>query len=59
LSVDAVHDKLICAAETADAVRFVGAVGGVVSAAAGVVAEKTFEYALLFPAASTARTLYE
>ena len=43
LSVEAVHDKLICDVEAAVAVRFVGAVGGVVSAAAGVVAEKTFE----------------
>jgi hypothetical protein len=57
LSVEAAHDKLICDAEAAVAARFVGAVGGVVSAAAGVVSEKTFEYALLFPAASTARTL--
>lgn len=59
LSVDAAQVRFICEAEAADAVRFVGAVGGVVSAAARVVAEKTFEYALLFPAASTARTLYE
>jgi hypothetical protein len=59
LSVEAVQDKLICVVEAAVATRFVGALGGVVSAAAGVVAEKIFEYALLFPAASTARTLYE
>jgi hypothetical protein len=59
LSVEAVHDRLICDTEATVAARFVGAVGGVVSAAAGVAVEKTFEYALLFPAASTARTLYE
>jgi hypothetical protein len=58
LSVEAVHAKLICEVEATVAVRFVGAVGGVVSAAAGVVAEATFEYALLFPAASFARTRY-
>src|SRR5277367_5756505 len=57
--MEAVQERLICAAETAVAVRFVGAVGGVVSVFAGVVAEKTFEYALLFPAASLARTRYE
>ncbi len=59
LSVDAVHDKLICDVEAAVAVRFVGAVGGVVSPAAGVVALAVFEYPLLFPAASFARTRYE
>jgi hypothetical protein len=59
LSVEAVHDKLICVVEAAVAVRFVGAVGGVVSAAAGVVALAVFEYALLLPAASFARTRYE
>ena len=59
LSVDAVHDKLICVVEAAVAVRFVGAVGGVVSAAAGVVVLAVFEYALLLPAASFARTRYE
>ena len=57
LSVDAVHAKLICELEAAVAVKFVGAVGGVVSVDAGVVVEKMFEYALLFPAASAARTL--
>jgi hypothetical protein len=57
LSVDVVQDKLICVVETVVAVIFVGELGGVVSAAAGVVSEKTFEYALLLPAASAARTL--
>ena len=57
LSVEAVHDKIICVLEAAVPTRFVGAVGGVVSEAAGVVSEKTFEYALLLPAASVARTL--
>jgi hypothetical protein len=56
LSVDAVHDKLICVVEVAVAVRFVGAVGGVVSGGVWVVALAVFEYALLFPAASFART---
>ena len=56
LSVEVVQERLICAAETAVAVRFVGALGGVVSAAAGVVAKPTFEYPLLLPAASFART---
>jgi hypothetical protein len=56
LSVEAVHAKLICELEAAVAVRFAGAVGGVVSAAAGVVALDVLEYPLLFPAASFART---
>jgi len=56
LSVEAVHDKLICVVDAAVAVRFVGAVGGVVSVAAGVVALDVFEYALKLPAASVART---
>lgn len=59
LSVEAVQERLICVVEAAVALRFAGAIGGVVSALAGVVAEKTFEYALLFPAASLARTRYE
>jgi hypothetical protein len=59
LSVEAVHDKLICVVEAAVAVRFVGAVGGVVSGDVWVVALAVFEYALLFPAASFARTRYE
>jgi hypothetical protein len=59
LSVEAVHARLICEAEAAVAIRFAGAVGGVVSATAGVAALDVFEYPLLFPAASTARTLYE
>ena len=59
LSVEAVQDKLTCVVEAAVAVRFVGALGALVSGAAGVASEKTFEYPLLFPAASTARTLYE
>ena len=59
LSVEAVHAKLICEAEAAVAVRFAGALGGVVSGAAGVVAVAGLEYALLFPAASSARTRYE
>jgi hypothetical protein len=59
LSVEAVHAKLICVTEAAVAVKFAGAVGGVVSGAAGVAVETTFEYPLLFPAASSARTRYE
>jgi hypothetical protein len=43
LSVEAVHDKLICVVEAAVAVRFVGAVGGVVSAGVWVVALAVFE----------------
>ena len=43
LSVEAVQDKLICEVEAAVAVRFVGAVGGVVSGVAGVVALAVFE----------------
>ena len=56
LSVEAVQAKLICELEAAVDVRFDGALGGVVSAAAEVVALAVFEYALLFPAASFART---
>jgi hypothetical protein len=56
LSVEAVQVKLICVIDAAVAVKFVGAVGGVVSGAACVVALAVFEYALLFPAASYART---
>jgi len=59
LSVEAVQAKLICVAELAVAARLAGAVGGVVSAPAKVLSVKTFEYALLFPAASVARTRYE
>ena len=43
LSVEAVQDKLICEVGAAVAVRFVGAVGGVVSGVAGVVALAVFE----------------
>ena len=56
LSVDGVHDKLVCVAEAAVAAKFAGVLGGVVSAAAGVVALAVFEYPLLFPATSFART---
>jgi len=56
LSVEAVHVRLICEVDAAVAVRFVGAVGGVVSGGVCVVALAVFEYALLFPAASFART---
>jgi hypothetical protein len=59
LSVEAVHARLICVVDAAVAVRFVGAVGGVVSGGVSVVALAVFEYALLFPAASLARTRYE
>jgi hypothetical protein len=59
LSVEAVQERLICVDEAAVAVRFAGTVGGFVSGAARVVVADTFEYALLFPAASVARTLYE
>jgi hypothetical protein len=59
LSVEAVQERLTCEAEVVVATRFVGAVGGVVSGAAGVVALAVFEYALLLPAASFARTRYE
>jgi hypothetical protein len=38
LSVDAVHDRLICAGEAAVAVKLAGAVGGVVSGCGGAVA---------------------
>ena len=43
LSVEAVQERLTCVAEAAVAVKFVGAVGGVVSGAAGVVALPVFE----------------
>jgi hypothetical protein len=56
LSVEAVHARLICELEAAVAVKFVGAVGAVVSAPAGVVALDVLEKPLLFPAASFART---
>lgn len=37
LSVEAVHERLICELEAADAARFVGADGGIVSGAAVIV----------------------
>jgi hypothetical protein len=44
LSVEAVHERLICVPLTAAvAFKFVGADGGVVSETAGVVAEAVFE----------------
>jgi hypothetical protein len=56
LSVEAVQLKLICELEAAVAVKPVGALGGVVSAALGVLAEAVLEYVLKLPAASVART---
>ena len=43
MSVEAVQPRLICADETAVAVRLVGAEGGVVSVPAAVVAEAIAE----------------
>ena len=43
MSVDAVHARFICDAEAAVAVTFVGAVGGVVSGGAGVLAVAVLE----------------
>ena len=43
LSVEAVQERLTCVAEAAVAVKFVGAVGGVVSGAVRVVALPVFE----------------
>jgi hypothetical protein len=43
LSVDAVHAKFICDAEAAVAAKFAGAVGGVVSGGAGVLALAVLE----------------
>jgi hypothetical protein len=43
LSVEAVQVSPICELEEAIAARFAGAVGGVVSTPAGVVAEAVFE----------------
>ena len=43
MSVEAVQERLICVAEAALAVRFVGAVGGVVSGGAGVLALAVLE----------------
>ena len=56
LSVDAVQLRLIWLVETAAADRPLGAVGGVVSGAACVVALAVFEYRSRLPAASRART---
>ena len=53
MSVEAVHDKLICEVLAAVAVKPDGADGGTVSA---VVALAVFEYPLRLPAASVART---
>ena len=52
MSVEAVHVKLICVLLTTVGLRFVGAVGGVVSAS--VVALTGLEGELRFPAASVA-----
>jgi hypothetical protein len=57
LSVEAVHVRLIDVAKVVVAAKFAGAVGGAVSGPARVLVENTFEDALLFPAASVARTL--
>ena len=43
MSVEAVHVRFICDAEAAVAVKFVGAVGGVVSGGAGVLALAVLE----------------
>jgi hypothetical protein len=43
LSVEAVQERLICVVEAAVAVKFVGGVGGVVSAPGGVVALAVLE----------------
>lgn len=60
LSVEAVHVRLIWLDEIADAERFVGVEGAVVSpAAACVVALGVFELAETLPAASMARTVYD
>ena len=56
MSVEAVHTRFICDAEAAVAVKLVGAVGGVVSGGAGVLALAVLEYALRLLAASVART---
>jgi hypothetical protein len=53
LSVEAVQERSILAGLTAEAIRFVGAVGAVASL---VVALAMFEYPLKFPTASLART---
>jgi len=58
LSVEAVQLRLIWVAPAAVAVSPVGAVGGVVSGAAGVVAVAIAEYGLRLTAASAARTWY-
>jgi hypothetical protein len=55
VSVDAVQLNPTCVLETAVATRFAGAVGGVVSVPASVVAEALFEYPLRFPETSVAR----
>ena len=54
-SVAAVHDRFTPLDPDAAAARFVGADGGL-STAAGVTAVATAEYAPRFPAASRART---
>ena len=56
LSVAAVQLTLICVLEAALAARLLGAVGALVSGAAGVVADAIAEYGPRLPAASTART---
>jgi hypothetical protein len=56
LSVEAVQLKPICVLDAAVAVSPLGAVGGVVSVDAGVVAFAEPEKLLRFPAASVART---
>jgi hypothetical protein len=56
LSLEAAQLRLICVAPAAVAPRPAGALGGVVSGAACVVAVTMLELALTFPAASVART---
>jgi 2-polyprenyl-6-methoxyphenol hydroxylase-like FAD-dependent oxidoreductase len=57
LSVEAVHDRLICEGDTAEAVRPVGAEGAVVSAGDAVLALAAADWAEAFPAASIAWTV--
>ena len=56
MSVEAVQERLTCVAEAALAVRFVGAVGDVVSGEAEVLVVEITERVLRLLAASVART---
>ena len=57
LSLEALHERLICVEEMALATRPAGTEGGVVSGAPGVVAEAATDCAEVFPAASYAATV--